>query len=86
MTAPAEGTKASKAAPDKAALIKSARTKIAAGGLMTLAEVAALFDVAPSTVHALPLPSIRLGRSLRFHPQDVCLLMELSREPVAAQG
>lgn len=74
------------AVTDKAALTIAAREKIATGGLMTLAEVAALLDVSTSTVHGLPLPSIRLGRSLRYAPQDVRLLIELCREPVAGQG
>lgn len=74
------------ASHDKAELTKSARAKIAAGGLMTLQEVAALLDVASSTVHGLPLPSIRIGRSLRFDPQDVCLLIEICREPALQQG
>lgn len=86
MTAAVDSVKPSKAAPDKSELIKSARAKIEAGGLMTLAEVAALFDVSTSTIYALPLPSIRIGRSLRFDPQDVCLLIQLCREPVAGQG
>ncbi len=71
---------------DRAELTTSARAKIAAGGLMTLQEVAALLDVAESTVHSLPLPSIRLGRSLRFDPQDVCRLIEICREPVVEPG
>jgi hypothetical protein len=54
--------------------------------MMTLQEVAALLDVAESTVHSLPLPSIRLGRSLRFDPQDVCRLIEICREPVIEPG
>lgn len=86
MTAVADSATASKPAADKAALITSARVKIAAGGLMTLAEVAALLGVATSTIHALPLASIRIGRSLRFDPQDVCLLIELSREPAAREA
>lgn len=86
MTAIAGSGKVTKAATVKSELIESARAKIAAGGLMTLAEVAALFDVATSTIHALPLPSIRIGRSLRFDPQDVRLLIELCREPVGEPG
>lgn len=66
----------------KVELIESARGKIAAGGLMTLSEVAALYGLSQSTVHALPLPSIRLGRSLRYDPLDVCRLINLCREPV----
>lgn len=78
------GRRAAKAL-SKEELTVSARVKIAAGGLMTIAEVAALFDVSPSTVHALPLPSIRIGRSLRFDPQAVCLLIELCGEPASHQ-
>jgi predicted DNA-binding transcriptional regulator AlpA len=52
--------------------------------LLTLAEVANLLDLAPATVHRLPLPSIRLGRSLRFDPIDVEKLIEASKEPIAA--
>jgi hypothetical protein len=63
---------------------QSAAIKIATGALMTIDEVAARFDVSPITVHKLPLPSIRLGRSLRFDPQDVCRLIEASKEPVVA--
>lgn len=54
--------------------------KLKTGALMKLDEVAALFDVAPITVHKLPLPSIRLGRSLRFDPTDVRQLIEASKE------
>jgi hypothetical protein len=79
------GRRAAKAM-SKEELIISARAKIAVGGLMTLAEVAALFDIAQSTVYALPLPSIRIGRSLRFDPRDVTLLIELCREPASPQG
>lgn len=86
MTAATDSAKTTRAAPDKAVLTKAARIKIATGGLMTIAEVAALLDVAQSTVYALPLPSIRIGRSLRFDPKDVCLLIELCREPASAQG
>lgn len=63
----------------------SAMEKIARGDLMTLAEVAARFDVSPQTVHRMPLASIRLGRSLRFDPRDVNQLIEDSKEP-ALQG
>lgn len=50
---------------------------------MTLAEVAALLDVAPMTVHRLPLKSIRLGRSLRFDPKDVRRLIANCKEALA---
>lgn len=56
--------------------------KLKTGAFMRLDEVAALFDVAPITVHKLPLPSIRLGRSLRFDPTDVRQLIEDSKEEV----
>jgi hypothetical protein len=61
---------------------KSARQKIETGALMTLKEVAAIFDLSPITVHRLPLPSIRIGRALRFDPKDVCFLIESCKEPV----
>lgn len=60
-----------------------AEEKIASDRLMTLAEVAAKLDVSPSTVHRLPLPSIRVGHVLRFDPRDVCRLIEASKEAVA---
>jgi hypothetical protein len=47
----------------------------------TIIETAAWLSVAPSTVHRLPLPSIRLGKSLRFDPADVRRLIESSKEP-----
>ena len=59
---------------------KTAAQKIATGVLMTIDEVAALLDVAPTTVHRLPLSSIRIGRSLRFDPKDVQLLIEDCKE------
>lgn len=59
----------------------SASEKVAAGSLLTLTETAAWLSVAPSTVHRLPLPSIRLGKSLRFDPADVRRLIESSKEP-----
>lgn len=62
----------------------SASEKIATGALMTIEEVAARFDVSPQTVHRMPLPSIRLGRSLRFDPKDVCRLVETSKEAFIA--
>lgn len=61
-----------------------AQQKIKSGGLMKIGEVAALLDVTASTVHKLPLPSIRLGRSLRFDPGDVIRLIDAGREPVIA--
>lgn len=63
-------------------LAELASQKIATGTLMTLCEVAAMLDIAPTTVHRLPLPSIRIGRSLRFAPQDLLHLIESSKEPV----
>jgi hypothetical protein len=59
----------------------SASDKAASGALLTLTETAAWLSVAPSTVHRLPLPSIRLGKSLRFDPTDVRRLIEASKEP-----
>jgi hypothetical protein len=60
----------------------SAASKMATGSLMTLGEVAARLAVSPMTVHRLPLTSIRLGRSLRFDPRDLELLIAGSREEV----
>lgn len=62
----------------------SAAQKVATGALLKLDEVAALLGVAPTTVHTLPLASIRLGRSLRFDPQDVRRLIDSCREPAVA--
>lgn len=69
---------------DKTDAARSAALKIATGALMTLDEAAAYFDISPVSVHRLPLPSIRLGRSLRFDPRDVCRLIEASKEPAIA--
>ena len=74
------------AAKSKAELTLAANAKIAAGGLMTLSEVAALLDLATSTVHALPIESIRMGRSLRFDPYAVINYINSCREPAAVQG
>lgn len=60
---------------------ESAALKMQTGGLLTLAEVAALLDVGSSTVHKMPLSSIRLGRSLRFDPVDVGSLIAACKEP-----
>jgi|GEM_PF-2686195 len=65
-------------------LAKSAKTKMQTQALLTLNEVAAMLDVAPKTVHALPLQSIRLGRLLRFDPKDVRHLISQSKEPFIA--
>jgi hypothetical protein len=59
---------------------QSAAQKMDTGALLTLSEVAALLDLSPATVHGLPLPSIRLGRGLRFDPKDVKHLIETSKE------
>lgn len=61
---------------------ESASEKLATGALMTLGEVAAMLDVAPAKVHALPLASLRIGKALRFDPLDVKQLIENSKEPV----
>jgi len=74
------------AAKSKTELTIAANAKIAAGGLMTLAEVAALLDVATSTVHVLPIESIRIGRSLRFDPQAVDIYINSCREPASVQA
>jgi hypothetical protein len=65
-------------------LAESASQKVATGALMKLGEVAAMLDVAPATVHALPLPSIRIGKLLRFDPRDVNQLIENSKEAVVS--
>jgi hypothetical protein len=62
----------------------SAARKVAVGSLLTLTETAAMLSVAPTKVHVLPLPSIRLGKSLRFDPVDVRRLIEACKEPVIA--
>ena len=67
--------------PDFAA---SAARKMATGVLMRITEVGTMLDVAPATVHSLPLKSIRIGRSLRFDPVDVRQFIESCKEPVLA--
>jgi predicted DNA-binding transcriptional regulator AlpA len=62
----------------------SAAAKMATGSLMTLGEVAARLAVSQMTVHRLPLTSIRLGRSLRFDPQDLIQFIQRSKEPAVA--
>lgn len=66
---------------DKAQL---ASQKLESGALLTLDELAAKLDVSHSTVHRLPLPSIRVGRQLRFDPRDVQHFIEQHKEPIAA--
>ncbi|WP_161993279.1 helix-turn-helix domain-containing protein [Lacisediminimonas profundi] len=68
----------------KAAKAQSAETKLRTGALLDIQEVAAKLDVSHSTVHRLPLPSIRIGKQLRFDPKDVQRLIEAGREPIAA--
>lgn len=63
-----------------AQLAASAAIKMANGSLMTIDEVGARLSIAPATVHRMSLPSIRLGRSLRFDPRDVSRLIAGSRE------
>ncbi|MDB4873320.1 MAG: hypothetical protein JWL97_4324 [Gemmatimonadales bacterium] len=58
----------------------SAAHKMATGVLMRLAEVGAVLDLAPATVHGLPLQSVRIGRSLRFDPIDVRRFIESCKE------
>jgi hypothetical protein len=60
--------------------------KMASGALMRIAEVGAVLDLAPATIHSLPLPSIRLGRSLRYDPADVRFFIESSKEAHLAKG
>lgn len=64
---------------------QAACRKVATGALMRLKEVAALLDVAPATIHALELPSIRIGKSLRFDPVDVRKLIETNKEAVITE-
>jgi hypothetical protein len=65
-------------------LSESAASKLLTGALLTIDEVSAMLSVGPMTIHRLPLPSIRLGRSLRFDPQDVKNLIQHCKEPVIA--
>jgi hypothetical protein len=62
-------------------LMQSAAQKMETGAFLTMAEVCALMDVTPSVVHKLPLPSFRVGRSLRFDPADVGRLLGTLKEP-----
>lgn len=62
----------------------SAAEKVAVGALLNLNEAAAFLGVAPATVHGLPLPSVRLGKLLRFDPVDVRRLIESCKEPTLA--
>ncbi|WP_332855155.1 helix-turn-helix domain-containing protein [Duganella sp. S19_KUP01_CR8] len=66
-------------------LAQQAKDKMETGALLTLQEVAAMLDIAPQTVHSLPLESIRLGRSLRFDPADLRRLINGCKEPVLAE-
>lgn len=70
--------------PCRNGLAMVARQKLETGALLTLEEVAAMFDVVPATVHRLPLRSIRLGRQYRFDPKDVRMLIEPRAEALAA--
>lgn len=63
---------------------QAAEAKIRTGALMDIEEVAAKLDVSLSTVHRLPLPSIRIGRLLRYDPQDLLRLIQSNKEPAAA--
>lgn len=69
-----------------AELAASAAIKMANGALMTIEEVGARLSISPMTVHRMPLPSIRLGRSLRFDPIDVASLVVASREASTADA
>lgn len=69
-----------------AELAASAAIKMANGALMTIEEVGARLSISPMTVHRMPLPSIRLGRSLRFDPIDVAELVAASREASTADA
>jgi hypothetical protein len=48
-----------------------ASQKLCSGTLLSLEELAALLDIAPATVHKLPLACVRIGRQYRFDPKDV---------------
>lgn len=61
---------------------QAADTKIRTGALMNIEEVAAKLDVSLSTVHRLALPSIRIGRQLRYDPQDLLQLIRSNKEEV----
>jgi len=69
---------------DTKSAAQAAADKMATGSLLTLDEVAARLSCAPATVHRLPLPSIRIGRLLRFDPKDVEAFLAKSREEVVA--
>jgi predicted DNA-binding transcriptional regulator AlpA len=79
---PIEGTKMQ--AETHTSKAQAAETKIRTGTLMNIEEVAAKLDVSLSTVHRLALPSIRIGRLLRYDPSDVLHLIQSSKEPTAA--
>lgn len=68
-----------------AELAASAAIKMANGALMTIEEVGARLSISPMTVHKMPLPSIRLGRLLRFEPRAVAALIDASREATTAE-
>lgn len=61
-----------------------AAEKLESGAFLAADEVTALLDISISTLHRLPLQSFRIGRQLRYAPQDVQRLIEQSREPIAA--
>jgi predicted DNA-binding transcriptional regulator AlpA len=58
--------------------------KLETGAMLSLDEVATTLSVSHSTIHRLPLPSYRIGRSLRYDPRDVRQLLDRCREPIAA--
>lgn len=71
----------------KAGLMDRARIaadKLESGVFLAADEVTALLDISISTLHRLPLPSIRIGRQLRYDPQDIQRLIETHKEPIAA--
>jgi len=61
-----------------------AAEKMESGAFLAADEVTALLDISISTLHRLPLQSLRIGRQLRYDPRDVQRLIEKSREPIAA--
>ena len=63
---------------------QAADSKMRTGALMNIEEVAAKLDVSESTVHRLALPSIRIGRQLRYDPKDLLQLIDTNKEPATA--
>lgn len=73
-------TEAKREAPSKSELTGSALIKLSSGGMLTVEELSALFDISPATVRGLPIDSIRIGRSLRFEAATVAAFINASRQ------